>query len=78
MSQQDCLDFLRAMRESDPNKWFRIKEVQEALREKGLGNGTIKKVGSHLYKLAVCGDLDVRGIGIWEHYKEFRYSKEII
>lgn len=72
MSQQDCLNFLTDQKKKNPDKWFRVKHVQEGLRKRGLGNGTCKNVASHLLKLTVCGDIQMRGIGAWEHYKEFK------
>jgi len=72
VSQQDCLDWLRDQQKVSPNKWFRVKDVQEGLRNQGKGNGTIKNVPSHLLKLRNCGDIRMRGVGLWEHYKEFK------
>ena len=72
MSQQDCFDYLMDQKLKYPDIWFRIKDVQDGLREQGKGNGTIKGVGSHLMKLTTCGDIQMRGIGVWKHYKEFR------
>lgn len=72
MSQMDCLDFLREQRKENPDKWFRVKDVQDALREQGKGNGTLKGVASDLLILTNCSDISMRGIGVWKHYKEFR------
>jgi len=72
VSQQDCLDWLQDQKKLSPEEWFRIKDVMEGLLKEGKGNGTIKMVGSHLLKLTNCGDLRMRGVGIWEHYKEFQ------
>lgn len=72
MGQQECLDWLKDQKKTNPNKWFRTKDVVEGMKEKGLGVGTLRKTGVYLFKLAVCNDIDVRGVGFWEHYKEFR------
>lgn len=72
MGQQDCLDYLMEQVRKNPEKWHRIKDVQEGLRKRGLGNGSIKMVGSHLLKLTNCGDIAMRGVGVWKHYKEFK------
>lgn len=74
MSQQDCLEWLKEQHRSNPDKWFRVKDVQDGLREQGKGNGTIKNVAIHLLKLRNCGDIKMRGVGLWEHYKEFKVS----
>lgn len=72
MSQQDCLEWLQEQKKIDSDRWFRVKEVQEGLRQQGKGNGSIKNVATHLLKLRNCGDLKMRGVGLWEHYKEFK------
>ena len=72
MSQADCLEWLEEQRRIDPDRWFRVKDVQRGLSIKGLGNGTCSNVSSHLLKLRNCGDILMRGIGFWEHYKEFK------
>jgi len=72
VTQQDCMDFLRDQKKKNPDKWFRIKDVQDGLHMRGKGNGTLKNVGSHLLKLRNCGDIRMRGVGFWEHYKEFQ------
>jgi len=66
------LEWLQEQHKSSPDKWFRVKDVQEGLREKGAGNGSIKNVSLHLVKLRNCGDIAMRGVGLWEHYKEFK------
>ena len=72
MSQQDCLDFLKERKDVDPHKWFTVKEIQEGLKQKGFGNGTIKNVTNDLYMLMRFGDVLWRGVGIWKHHKEFK------
>lgn len=72
MSQDDVHDFLKEQRKLDENKWFRVKDIQDALREKGLSEGVLKGVSNDLYMLMRFGDIEWRGVGIWKHYKEFR------
>ena len=69
MSQADCLDWLKRQ---DPDKWFRVKEVQDGLESEGKGNGTIRGVSHDLMRLTLFNDLEMRGVGTWKHYKEFR------
>lgn len=76
MSQEDCQIFLQEQRKKHPNKWFRVKDIQEGLKQKGLGNGTLKNVPQALYKLMRWGDIEWKGVGIWKHHKEFRGKKE--
>lgn len=72
MSQQNCLEWLTDQKKKDPKRWFRVKDVQKGLRQQGKGNGTCKNVAVHLIKLRNCGDIQMRGVGLWEHYKEFK------
>lgn len=69
------MTFLQEQRKLDPDRWFRVKEIQEGLAEKGLGNGTVKNVPQHLFALIRWGDIEWRGVGIWQHHKEFRAKK---
>lgn len=72
MSQQDCLEWLKEQKKKHPDKWFRVKDVQEGLKKMGKGNGTCKNVPQHLLKLRNFGDIQMRGVGFWKHYKEFK------
>jgi len=72
VSQEDCLNWLEEQKKIHPRKWFRVKDVQEGLAEKGLGNGTVRCVSRHLLILTQWGYIRMRGIGVWKHYKEFR------
>jgi len=72
MSQMDVANFLTEQRKIDENKWFRVKDIQQALADKGKSNGVLKGVSNDLYMLMRYGDIEWRGVGIWKHYKEFR------
>lgn len=56
-----------------PDAWLTLKDIREALKEKGKSNGTLHGVPNDAYKLATFGYIDVRGRGIWTHVKEFKY-----
>jgi hypothetical protein len=71
MSQQDVLEFLVEMR-CENDDWYRIKDIQKALSDKGLGNGTVKGVAEDCLILVTCNNIEMRGVGLWSHYKEFR------
>lgn len=75
MTQQDCLDWLLTQHKKNPYRWFRVKDVQQGLLKGGKGNGTIKNVPSHLLKLTQNNDIQMRGVGLWKHYKEFKVNK---
>lgn len=72
MSQQDIYDWLKERKKKEPDRWWRVKEIQEGLAEMGKGNGTLKNVPQHLFSLMRWGDIEWRGVGIWQHHKEFR------
>jgi len=74
MGQQEVLEWLREQRKSGDN-WFTTKEIKEAMREKGLSNGCIIKVYDNLYKLTSFDIIECRGVGLWDHHKEFRAYK---
>lgn len=76
MSQMDVQRFLQEQYELDPNKWFRVKDIQEGLAEKGKSNGVLKGVANDLYMLMRFGDIKWRGVGVWKHYKEFQANPE--
>lgn len=73
MSQTDCLEWLQ---KQDPDKWFRVKHVQDGLASEGKGNGTIRGVSHDLMRLTLFNDLEMRGVGTWKHYKEFRFKRK--
>ena len=75
MSQMDCLRYLQEQKKQYPEKWHRVKDVQEGLQQKGLSNGVLKGVANDLFQLMRCGDVEWRGVGAWNHYKEFRAKR---
>ena len=74
MGQQEARQFLEKERESHDN-WFRIGEIRNALIHRGVSNGGIKGLASDLYKLATFNVIQVKGVGLWKHHKEFRAYK---
>jgi hypothetical protein len=72
VSQQDCLDYLKEEKKANPERWLMVKDIQDGLKQKGLGNGTLRNVANDLYMLMRFGDIEWRGIGVWKHHKEFR------
>lgn len=71
MSQQNVLDFLLAMRDENDD-WYMVKDIKDGMEQIGFSNGALKGVSDDLVALASCGDIEWRGIGIWNHRKEFR------
>lgn len=74
MGQKEVLDFLNEQRELNDN-WFKVADIRIALEKKGYSNGCIKGLFNSLYKLASFNIIEVRGIGLWKHHKEFRAYK---
>jgi hypothetical protein len=71
MAQADIENFLIEERKKS-DKWFTIHEIKIALSNKGLSNGCIKGVADDLMRLCSFKRIDYRGVGLWEHHKEFR------
>lgn len=70
MSQEDVLEILKAR----PEAWLSLKDIREALKEKGKSNGTLHGVPNDAYKLATFGYIEVRGRGLWKYKVEFKYK----
>lgn len=76
MGQLEVFKFLEKQRELN-DKWFTTKDIREALKSEGLSNGYLDGINSDLLKLANFKLIEMRGVGIWEHYKEWRGIKNI-
>lgn len=74
MAQKEILDFLGEKR-AETDNWFTIQDIREGLKNKGCCNSCIKKIYNSLYKLAAFNLIQVRGVGVWRHYKVFRGYK---
>ena len=62
------LEVLRAR----PEAWLTMKDIKDALKEKGKSNGSLHGVANDVYKLAAFGFIEVRGVGLWKHYNTFK------
>lgn len=78
MGQHDVFKWLVNERIKGNHKYKTIKEVQKGLKDQGATNGTIKGVGSDLWKLTACNFLEFRGKGLWDHKKLFRVKGEYV
>ena len=75
LSQSDVLQVLQEQRLQSEG-WFSVRQVKEALQQKGFSNGVLKGVPCDLFRLACARIIDARGVGVWEHRKEFRAIKK--
>jgi len=71
MCQAEVLKFMNDMRQRS-DEWLTSRQVKDGLIKQGCEDGEIKGVGSDLLRLAQFGFISVRGIGWWEHHKEYR------
>lgn len=71
MAELDVLLFLEEQRKINKD-WFRVCEIKEALKEKGVSDGALTRVNKQISKLALYGMIEFRGVGVWDHYKVFR------
>ena len=74
MGQHEILVFLENYRVLT-DKWLTPREVYKELMKAGTPSGDCRKVGNALYKLAAWNLIEWRGVGIWNHRKEFRGKK---
>ena len=71
MGQQDVLLALVDLRKINDD-WFSSKQIIEfMLSNKSLDNKG-KNVYDDLLRLAAFNLIEVRGVGMWNHHKEFR------
>lgn len=68
MGQSEVYNILKA----NKNKWFRARDVQDLLTKEGYTNGVVHNAPDDLIRLALFGFVEVKGHGIFSHYKEFR------
>ena len=68
MSQEDVLDVLEGRR----GEWLTTKDIKDGLKLAGKSNGTLQGANNDIYKLACFGLIEVKGEGLWRHYKRFR------
>lgn len=74
MGQYEVEQYLKKQREENPDKWFTIKEIKEGL-EGTASPTTLKNIHSHLFRLSQFGYIKVKGVGLWDHHKEFQGKK---
>jgi len=54
------------------NEWWSTARIKEALKKLGWESGELKGVAQDLLKLAQFKFIEAKGIGLWEHHKEYR------
>ena len=56
--------------------WFTVKQVKDEFSRKGERDTYLKGIASDLYRLALIGFIDARGVGITDYHVEFRGKRE--
>lgn len=74
MSQIEVLNILRNLR-AKGDEWYTAKQIQQHLKDSGKGLNT-SALYNDLFKLSLFNMVEVRGVGYWNHHKEFRGLKE--
>ena len=74
MGQQEVLQLLKEYRKTSAN-WFTIRQIKDGLISKGYSKNYVNGVPNDLLKLASFSQIQVRGVGVWSHHKEFRGYK---
>ena len=71
MSQKEVLAYLKEQRKKSA-KWHSLKDVREGLNMYGNTNNV--KICNDLYALAAANLIKMKGIGLIDHRKVFRYN----
>lgn len=72
MGQREVYDLFQRIAKRDPEKWVTIKEVKTALKKKKCCKGTIRNVGANMWRMAMWGQLEVKGRGLLKYDIVFR------
>ena len=72
MSQKEVLAYLKEQRKKSA-KWHTSKEIREGLKLKEDTTNN-RKLWSDLYALAAFNLIKVKGVGLIDHKKVFRYN----
>jgi hypothetical protein len=71
MGQEIVLNALDCLRKIN-DKWHTSREVITYIKTNYKGINNIKGIYTDLLKLAEFRLIEIRGVGMWEHHKEFR------
>ena len=73
MGEYEIKEFLEEQKKLNPDKWFSMQEIRQALKTKGLSENCLNKITQQLGKLVLFGIIDYRTVNVWENFKVFRY-----
>jgi hypothetical protein len=73
MGQIDALNALKNLCKIE-DRWYVSREIENYMRKNGCSNGTCHNLSGDLLKLAMFGQIEIRGVGVWQHYKEYHYT----
>lgn len=74
MGQMEVLELLKELRHTNDN-WHTSTQIKNELLIKGYSKNYINGVSDDLMHLATFNLIQIRGVGAWEHHKEFRGYK---
>jgi len=77
MGQSDVLELLQELRKKN-NKWYILRDIKRLMYDKGYSNGVVRGVSSDLLRLSIFNLIKIRGVGVWDHHKEFQAYATIL
>ena len=75
MGQRDVLLILKDLRKVS-SVFYSTEQIREEMKERGFSNGTIQGLANDVMILATWRQIEYRGVGTWQHKKEFRAYKD--
>jgi hypothetical protein len=77
MGQQEVHDILKELRK-ESSKWYTVGEIKQAMLTKGYTENYLRGVTDDLFRLATFNFIKFRGVGGWNHHKEFKaYATDV-
>ena len=71
MTQLEVIDALKDLRRIN-DKWYTSTQIIEFMKDNKRLNGSGKTIYDDLLRLSMFGLIEIRGVGLWNHHKEFR------
>lgn len=74
MGQRDVYDWLKKRRE-EGDQWYSKKEIEKALKDEGMSNGSLIGLSDDLFRIAQTKLVQMKGEGVREYKVVFRAYK---
>lgn len=74
MGQREVYDWLKKRRE-EGDQWYSKKEIEKALKDEGMSNGSLIGLSDDLFRIAQTKLVQMKGEGVREYKVVFRAYK---